>query len=93
MYNFKLTATGANKVVNKVTESTLVLDAANDEVNDILGKAIYSMECAGYNLNTHNVFTEASKALEETKLNDKFRKVYTYMGDDAVLTLSVKVTA
>lgn len=91
MITIKMNALGTNKLVkDKPSDLTITVDINDDELEDMIGKIMYTVECAGFDINTHNIYPEAIKSINEAKLNDKFKKAYTLMNDNLVFAISLK---
>lgn len=65
----KVKAKGSNRFVGmKETKIETTVEIKPEELNIALGNIIYSVESAGYNINTHELYCDAITELEKKKL-------------------------
>lgn len=74
MYNVKISYNGKNTQMDTNVEFSLTTSFKEDELEVMLGKAIYAMEVSGAAINTHELYTEVMEGIAETKIANRWKK-------------------
>ena len=86
MLAIKIEANGQVPDLGK-SNTCMNVTTSKDSFNDVLGKALYSIETQGYQFKTADVYDKAVKNFEDLSLRSSFQKIYS----NADISVSVKL--